>query len=472
MCHILQVLEALDADAQLPLPPQLQPRHACSSFLEAPPSFWSPVHLGAAAPLSSLQSQDLEAQTAIASQAAVSVSHPAQRERAFTPEVSHQQAQPSLLVASGVDVGAAAVPTQGNAVARISEDQRQQRGPPSAGFHARLPSQLQHGIAPTQEAQEHAAARRPDTRQTDPPASVAHAPSSPSLSFQPFAQQPAAAQSGMLQPFLGSGAQAGIARSGRSPQQRLAQPGQAGQMGVLQSGSSEELARALADLTQMVSCARSDHALGASPGAARPDQPAQFDAFLVPARTEQQLPGQQHMPHSQVHAGQQMYQHIEPESRLELDTSMQPSGAQTSATVQLEGSAIRRQGTQQPAAPVIAQRQRSGCDHEGKRKRDNLQVCTAPQQPGRPSATSEDAALPSKKAKLDGSPPKMNYRASQMPPLQTQSGACVAHGSPAGISYGAKLPPAAQAWSLHAALRCAPEVMPHITVLTRMSMHA
>ncbi len=391
-------------------------------------------------------------------------------------EGCHQHVQPSLPLASVLDHTAVSVPAHDLAAVSLLESRPLQQESPSASLFAVPPIQPQHGMAPTQDAQEHAAAQRPDTGQTRPPASYAHALPRPSRSFQPSPQQAAAAQSGMLQPFPGSGAQAGIRRTGGSPQQRLAQPGQAGQMGVLQSGSSEELARALADLTQMVSCARSDHVQGASPGAACPAQPPSLNALLVPARTGQRLPGQQQAaPHQQhvfppqVHAEQQMSQHRRPEPRLELSSIKCSSGPQISAAVRLQASAIQRQGTQQPATPVVAQQQPLGHDHDSKRKRDSSQVCTVPEHPGQPPSVAEDTALPSKRAKLYGNPSQMEHTATQMPPLQTQAGPCV---PPAGISHGEKSPPTAQARSLHATLRCAPNLMPYVTVLKGLSMHA
>ena len=479
MCHMLQVLEALSADAQLPLPLQLQPRHACLSNSQAPRSLCSPAQLGTAAPQSSQHTQNQGAQTGDLSQ--VPMTYFPQHGRSFAQEELHQKAQasPSLPVASAPQHRAVSAPAQELAAVSLSEHRPQQKAHLSTALDAVLPSPPQHSMAPHQAAQELAAGQRHDTQQTGPPALCAHLLCSPSLRFQPSPQQPVAAQSGMLQPFPGNAAQMGILRAGGSPQQRPAHPGQAGQMGVLQSGSSEELARALADLTQMVSCARSDHAQGASPGAARPAQPAQLNALLMSVHTEQQLPGQQqaapdqqHVPHPQVHAEQQASQHREPGPRLELDDIVRPSGPQLHAAVQPRASATQRQGIQQPAKPVVVQQQHSVHDHEGKRKRDSSQVCAMPQHPGQPSAAVEDEALPAKRAKLCGRPSQMDDTVNQMPPLQTQTGPHVAHGAPAGINHGVRLPPAAQARSLHATLRCAPNITPHVTALRRSSTQA
>lgn len=217
----------------------------------------------------------------------------------------------------------------------------------------------------------------------------------------------------MIQPSLGSGAQEGRVRPGGSPEKQLAQPAQPAQMGVLQSGSSEELARALADLTQMVSCARSDPNQGAYPGSARLAQFSQLGTRLVPARTEQQLPcqhqalpEQRSLPPSQVYAGQQASQHrgvpdpmkdlnstVHPplplseaqrsgsdephacssaeQHRLVPDKQLSPLlGLQSSTALQLEPPDIQRQSAQQ---------HHSGEQNNSKRKRDSSQPCRVDQ---------------------------------------------------------------------------------------------
>ena len=374
-----------------------------------------------------------------------------------------------------------------------AQDQAAQMAALSQG----LPRQPLHSMDPHQEAQEHAAAQRPDAQQTLPPASCAHALFPPRSSCEP-----AAAQRGMLQPSLGTEAQEGRVRLGASPEKQLAQPAQPAQMGVLQSGSSEELARALADLTQMVSCARSDPNQGAYPGAARPAQVSQLDTCLVPIRTEQQLPCQHQappeqtlLPPSQVRAGQYGSQHRGvPESMKDINSTIHPSlsfgeaqrpftngsdephpsspaeqhmllpdkqlspvlGLQRSSGVQLEAPDTQRQGPQQPATPVTAQQHHSGEEHERKRKRDSSQPCRLYQPLTHPTELERDCKAPLKRVKLSNTPSQMDHTASQMPPLQTQAGPYVAHDSPADISLGVESPPVAQARSLHATLRCAP----------------
>ena len=383
-----------------------------------------------------------------------------------------------------------------------SECQHQRQGCLSAGVSVMLPRQPQHSMAPHQEAHEHAAAQRPDAQQTVSPASSAHALFRPRSSCKPSAQQIAATQRGMLQPSLGAEAQEGRVRPGGSPGKQLAQPAQPAQMGVLQSRSSEELARALADLTQIVSCARSDPNQGTYPGAARPAQLSQLDTCLVPMRTEQQLPCQQQappeqtlLPPSQVYAEQYGSQHRGvPDPIKDANSTIHPSlsfgkaqrpltdgsdepqlsspaqqhmlvpdkqlspllGLQCPSGLQLEAPDIQRQGPQQPAKPVTVQQHHSGEDHERKRKRDSSQPCRLYQPLIHPTELERDCTATLKRVRLSNTPSQMDHTASQMPPLQTQAGPHVAHDSPADISLGVESLPSGQARSLHATLRCAP----------------
>ena len=502
----LQALEALDADAQLALPRQLQPRHACSVALQAPLGLWCPAHLGIAAPQSSLQVQNQGAQTAAVSKAQSPPLCPPQQERAYSQNNSHQHVQPNLPMAPGAEIGTLPAPAQGSTAANLSQCQHQGGPNLSAGLCAIQPvhRQPQDSMVLDQEMHEHTVAHGADITNTSPPASNAKTSrvSRPEVSFQPSAQQPARAQRGMSHPFSGTGAQAGIGTPGGRPQQQLAEPGQAAQMGVLQSGSSEELARALANLTQMVSCARSDHAQDAYPGGARPAQPSQLNALLDPARTEQQLPCQsqpalheQHTSPPLVNAEQQVPQHRVTDLRPDLnsitmttphclsraaqqvlvasgagkapssslaeqhmrvsDRQLSPLlGLQHPAQLQLNGAGIQRQVPQQPTMPVLAHDHHTGPERDSKRKRGSPQVHGVPQHPRQPSGLAEDSALPLKRAKLNGNPSQMEHTASATHLLQAQAEPHVADESPADISLGVAPPLVAGACHLHATLRC------------------
>ena len=501
---ILQALEALDADAQLALPQQLRPRHAVAS--QAPLSLWCPAQLGTAAPQSSLQVQNQGAQTAAVSKAQSPPLCPPQQERAYSQEISCQHVQPSHPIAPGAEIGTSPVPAQGSTAASLSQCQHQGRHNLSAGLCAMQPvhRQPQDSMVPDLEMHERTVAHGADITNTSPPASSAQTSrvSRPEFSFQPSAQQPARAQRGMGHPFSGTGAQAGIGTPGERPQQELAEPGQAAQMGVLQSGSSEELARALANLTQMVSCARSDHAQDAYPGGAGPAQPSQLNALLDAARAEQQQPCQrqpalheQHVSPLLVTAEQQVSQHRESDSRPDLsgifmttpsclsraaqqasvasgagkapasslaeqhmqmsDKQLSPLlGLQHPAQLQLNGAGIRRQVPQQPTMPVLAHDHHTGPERDSKRKRGSPQVHEVPQHPRQPSGLAEDSALPLKRAKLNGNPSQMEHTASATHLLQTQAEPHVADESPADISLGVAPPLVAGACHLHATLRC------------------
>ncbi len=486
-------------------------------------SFWPNACLGSLAPQSSPCLQHQRAETAPFSYSPAPAFTAAQLRMvssgaANTHPMQHTSNQhaPSSLPLAWEAIGTVSIPDMCHTAASLSEAQHvtQYSSPAGADLAMHAHAGPQQDNEAHTEAHEHAAVQRARASSaqlplsylelsTASPAAQAQA-NRPRASSQPSAQQDMGGQRSVFNSSSRSVTLAGVVRPGTSPQQRPAQHDEAVQKGVLQSGSSEELARQLADLTQFVSCARSDRGQDVCSGVPCPAGTSQPHAFPPHAPAGQQLthqappvPKQHHVSPSQVHAGHPLFQHRElgqgPDGRSSIgqpfpqSTSAQQStgvigkhvhsagllagqrchvadtqrsplhSMQKTALAQRRAPCQDRHASQQCAVPVASQQLHSGHQHEAKRRRGSPEICRGSHQRNTPSDLQEDSAPPVKRAKLDGIPLHREYNAARSAVTQTRAteiGHHTRHSIAADISLSANLRPAAGAHSLHAILRC------------------
>lgn len=286
----MQVLYALDADQHLSLPNQLQPQYAPAASAQQPCSSWPPQQ-GSCAPWSSLAAQ----------------------QRAAQPAAFLLAALPPPVTAQSLGMTWQGTPPPG-AVQNVTHQPVARSSPATPGASGRAGTPAWRPNGQPAETASHGAPTAPVVL-AQPPCTTAQAQPKPCDSTAAFV-------AAGLGPAVGAICQVpsaeawraslrGAAGPGSSPQRSAAlhhaQRDAAAQAGVLRSGSSEELVRALADLTQMVSCARSDWGVGlASADACIPRPLLQQSQPHADAPGGDYLPGpplQASPPHSDVPAG-------------------------------------------------------------------------------------------------------------------------------------------------------------------------
>lgn len=312
---------------------------------------------------------------------------------------------------------------------------------------------------------------------------------------------PGAPASDAVLPAPRPAAEAGAAAWGGNPKLSQQQRDEAVRRGVLQSGSSEEeLARALADLTQMISCARSDRSQCIAPGGPtlsappqhhaipnhkcaerasaerQPSQPGRCDPCPPASSSSMSLPLSPNKP-AQPSSDSDAHQRKAVSSPVAQkppapDEKLAPStGVQIAALAQPSPPSAQMQNRVQADMPAASQHGRAGCQQDGKRKRDELDACTEPQRSQKPKALQEDMAPLAKRVKVDdGSLSLKEHCSSAVQRFQQQlndepttavctdvqagqDGILTALESPAEHSLGGHTLQAAGPQSLHALLR-------------------
>ena len=285
------MLYALDADQHLSLPNQLQPQYAPAASVQQPCSSWPQPQQGSCAPWSSLAAQ----------------------QRAAQPAAFLLAALPPPMTAQPLGMTWQGTPPLG-AVQSVTHQPVASSSPATPGPSGRAGTPAWRPNGQPAETASHGAPTAP-LGLAQPPCTTAQAQPKPCESTAAFA-------AAGLGPAVGAICQVpsaeawraalrGAAGPGSSPQRSAAlhhaQRDAAAQAGVLHSGSSVELVRALADLTQMVSCARSDWGVGlASADACIPGPPLQQSQPHADGPDGGYLPGpplQASPPHSDVPAG-------------------------------------------------------------------------------------------------------------------------------------------------------------------------